>query len=264
VGATAGTSGRPPPEPSGATAAVYPEREDTLLLAPFARAGPGRSVLDIGTGSGRLALEAARSGSTPVVATDRNPAALHELRRRARAEGVVVEGVRTDLASGLGRFDRVVSNPPYLPTRIRERDPDRWVNLALDGGPDGCAVLRRIVTRVEQHLRPGGRAYLLVSDRQSPRSLAGIRDSWRRRGGEVRVVAERQLAGERLGVWELRVRAGPATLTPRGRAARPRRGSGGRPRTRAASPAGSSPASGRGSTRAPGGASGRRRSPQGW
>jgi release factor glutamine methyltransferase len=192
---------------------VYAPREDTELLLPFARAGPGRSVLDIGTGSGRLALEAARSGSR-AVATDRNPAALQVVRRAALSEGLHVDLVRTDLADGLGRFDRIVANPPYLPTRREERDPDPWVNLALDGGPDGCHVLRRIVAILPDHLAPRGRAFLLTSSRQSPGALASIRGAWTGEGGGCRVVAGRSLEGERLDVWELTVSGLPTRSVP--------------------------------------------------
>ncbi len=243
--------------------AVYPEREDTLLLVPFARAGPGRSVLDLGTGNGRLALEAARSGST-VVATDRNPEALRALRARALAERLRLEVVRTDLARGTGRFDRIVANPPYLPTSPAERDPDPWVNLALDGGPDGCRILRAIATGLPRHLRVGGRAYVLTSDRQDRRSLATIRARWRGRGGTVRVVARRPLEGEGLEVWEFASGPGRGTASRRrGRVGRPRRGTGGRPRSRGRNPVGSSRGSGRGRTPSPGAASARRRSPRG-
>jgi methylase of polypeptide subunit release factors len=132
---------------------------------------------------------------------------------------VDLELVRTDLARGLGRFDRIVANPPYLPTRPEERDPDRWQNLALDGGPDGCRVTGRLVEELERHLSPGGEAFVLVSSRQDPDALARIRSGWASHGGSVEVVAaewvrstgdllvcaHRELEGERLEVWRLRL-----------------------------------------------------------
>ena len=130
-----------PPSPRSVPAApdlpgkgipVYPPREDTLLILPFAEVAPGALFLEVGCGVGLAALTAARRGAR-VVATDVNPHALRHLRARARAEGLDLTPVRTDLARGLGRFDRLLSNPPYLPTRPEERDPDRWHNLALDG-----------------------------------------------------------------------------------------------------------------------------------
>src|SRR5271170_5113016 len=94
-------------------AAVYPVREDTRLLLPFTLVAAGTAFLEIGTGTGYLALAAARRGAR-VVATDRNPHALRALSVTARAEHLDLVAVRTDLARGLGRFDRIVANPPYL------------------------------------------------------------------------------------------------------------------------------------------------------
>lgn len=183
---------------------VYPPREDTYLLVPFASVGPGTRLLEVGTGNGLLALTAARAGAR-VVATDLNPVALRTLRVQALREGLEVSPVRADLARGLGRFDRVLANPPYLPTRPEERDPDLWQNLALDGGPDGTHVTTRLVDELDQHLAPGGDAYVVVSSLQDPAALDRIRVRWAERGGRVEVVGGRTFEGERLDVWRLSV-----------------------------------------------------------
>jgi release factor glutamine methyltransferase len=184
---------------------IYPPREDSFLLVPFAAVAPGTSLIEVGTGAGLAALEAARRGAR-VVATDRNPEALRQLRARALAERLDLSVVRTDLAAGLGRFDRLLSNPPYLPTRPEERDPDRWTNVALDGGLDGCRVLARLVHDLPDHLAPGGAAYVVGSSLQHGRSLAAIVAEWRDRGGDQEVVAGRSLEGERLFVWRFSLR----------------------------------------------------------
>lgn len=183
-------------------APVYPPREDTLLLLPFAEVAPGTLLLEVGTGAGLAALTAARRGAR-VVATDLNPHALRRLHRQARIEGVDIALVRTDLARGLGRFDRVLSNPPYLATRPEERDPDRWHNLAVDGGPDGCRVTARLVEELDHHLAADGDAFVVVSSQQDAHALERIRHSWEARGGKVEVADSRALEGERLDVWRL-------------------------------------------------------------
>ncbi len=190
---------------SEGSAAVYPPREDSFLLLPFARPARDSTFLDIGTGSGLLALEAARAGAR-VVATDLNPHALRRVRRLALAEHLAVETVRTDLAHGLGRFDRIVANPPYLPTAPLERDPDRWHDLMVNGGPNGLKVTRRLVGELGQHLSPGASAFLLVSSLQDPVGLGRVLSDWER-AGTLEVVAERRLEGESLYVWRLSPRS---------------------------------------------------------
>lgn len=192
---------------------VYPPREDSFLLLPFSRVPPGTSVLEVGTGAGAIALAAARLGAR-VVATDLNVEALRRVRSIAHAERLDLEVVRTDLAEGLGRFERLLANLPYLPTRAQERDPDRWTNLALDGGPDGCWVLRRLLATLPDHLLPGGNAYVVGSSLQDGRAIAAIERDWRRRGGNQEVVAERVLEGERLVVlrFGLESNAAPAPV----------------------------------------------------
>ena len=210
---------------------IYPAREDTFLLLPFTEVAAGTSFLEIGTGSGVLALAAARHGAR-VVATDRNPHALRQLTARAREEHLDLLAVRTDLARGLGRFDRVVANPPYLPTRPEERDPDRWHNLALDGGPDGWATGGRIVASLRNHLLPNGSAFVLTSSLQSETRRRAIWGSWRRSGGTVRRVARRSWEGERIDVYRFRAPRRPPVTSPDRRTRAPPAGTGARPRSR--------------------------------
>jgi len=237
---------------------VYPPREDSLLLARAARWGRGRTVLEIGAGAGLAALEAARAGARCVVATDLNPHALRAVRAAARAHGLRVEVVRTDLARGLARFDLVLANPPYLPTRAGERDPERWANLALDGGRDGTRVLGRLLATLPGHLTPGGRACVLVSTVQDPIALARLATRWRAQGGQLRRGETAGLEGERLVLWELQV--GRVRRVGR-RSARRAPGTRGRRRSPGRTPAASNPGPAPGRTTARGGASTRRRSP---
>ena len=193
---------RPRRSPDRFDGEVYPPREDTFLLRPFARAPPGSRLLEIGTGSGEIALAAARGGAR-VIATDLTRRALVPLRRRAIEASLDLEVVRADLARGLGRFDRVLANPPYLPTPAVGPDPDRGTDLALDGGPDGTRLLARLIADLPHHLAPGGSAFVIVSTVQAREGLERIASTWGSAGGRLDVVASRRLEGERLEVWKL-------------------------------------------------------------
>ena len=189
---------------------IYPIREDSQMLLPFADVAAGTSLLEVGCGRGIAALAAARCGAQ-VVATDLNPYALRRLASIARIEGLDLLAVRTDLASGTGRFDRVLSNPPYLPTPPGARDPDRWHDLALNGGADGCDVTARLIGSFAYHLNPGGSAYLVVSSRQFGPRLELLRAAWIELGGVQKTVARSVLGGEHLEIWELTI---PRTRAP--------------------------------------------------
>jgi release factor glutamine methyltransferase len=249
---------------AGGSGSIYPVREDTELLAPFAAARRGERVLEIGTGNGALALRAARAGAS-VVATDLNRAALQALAGTARAERLPLLAVRTDVADGTRRFDRILANPPYLPTPAGGIDPDEGDDLALNGGPDGCALTARYLRAFRRHLARAGAAYLLVSSLQDRTRLERLRDEWRRRTGDVQTVADRNLSGERIEVWKLTLRArGPAPSRPAAeRAPRSPTGTADRPTGPRVLRFVSSPAPAPGRTHVPGAASDRRRSPRG-
>ena len=139
---------------------VYTPREDSFLLLEEAQKEilEDDSVLEVGTGSGYVA--SGISGMARLVATDINPHAILMTRRKG------VQVIRTDLTSGLRRaFSLVLFNPPYLPTLPTERLDD-WLEYALDGGPDGCEVVRRFLKMVPGVLLPGGRVLILISSLQ--------------------------------------------------------------------------------------------------
>jgi release factor glutamine methyltransferase len=136
----------------------------------LAKAMPAPRVLDVGTGSGNLAVAVARQHKTAhVTAVDLSPEALAVAERNAVKHGV---GVRMRFLGGdvfgpltaAERFDFVLSNPPYIPhDDIAKLEPgvrDYEPHLALDGGKDGFAVFDRLIAGASQYLNPRG--YLIV------------------------------------------------------------------------------------------------------
>lgn len=136
------------------------------------------SVLDVGTGSGCLAVTLAlRCPGTRIVAVDLSEAALAVARANAQSQNVAdrIEFRCGDLWAAVppeARFHLLVSNPPYIPSgdlaalapEVRDHEP----RLALDGGADGLAVFRRLAKDGRSHLTPGGRLFAEFGDDQGP------------------------------------------------------------------------------------------------
>lgn len=146
-------------------------------------------VLDLGSGSGNIALSVAAElpGST-VTAVDTDDAAIRLTRANAARAGVSesVEVMLGDLfepLSGEAAFDLIISNPPYIPEGMRESLPAEVRDFepagALFAGPEGLDLIRRIVAGAPGHLAEGGWLALEVDESHAERveeMLAG--DGW--------------------------------------------------------------------------------------
>ncbi len=149
-------------------AVLIPRPETELLVEQVlavARTLASPRILDIGTGSGAIAIAlAAALPQAHLVAVDLSPAALDLAHRNAHRHGLAdrIHFLESDLFSALSgqRFDVVVSNPPYVPLQdastlaveVRDHEPA----LALFAGDDGLAVYRRLIPATRRHLAPGG------------------------------------------------------------------------------------------------------------
>lgn len=155
-------------------------RPETETLVDRALAYRPRVVVDVGTGSGCIAVAlAVHLPQATIYATDLSARALQVAAANARRHEVAhrVHFIQCDLiAPLLGPVDLIVSNPPYvagtewadLPQSIREHEP----RLALDGGPDGLAVVRRLLETVPRVLRPGGALLIEIGAAQGQAVLS--------------------------------------------------------------------------------------------
>lgn len=146
--------------------AVLIPRPETELLVELALPAHPASILDLGTGSGAIALALKRHlPRARVVAVERSAAALAVAQRNAVKLGLEVEfrhGVWFESVAG-ERFGLVVANPPYVredDPHLREGDVRFEPRSALVAGGDGLESIRAIVRDAPAHLSPGGRLLL--------------------------------------------------------------------------------------------------------
>jgi release factor glutamine methyltransferase len=170
--------------------------EQALELLRALPAGP-RRVADLGTGSGAIALALKHERpDDEVVAVDISAPALTAARANAERLGLDVRFELGDLTAplaGMDRFDLVVSNPPYIPTADLDglaAEVRREPRLALDGGVDGLAVVRRLAADVTQVLLPGGALAVEIGAGQAEAASEILR-----RHGYAGVGSRRDLGG---------------------------------------------------------------------
>jgi release factor glutamine methyltransferase len=196
---------RRPPFPG-----VFEPHRDSLMLAACLQRedlGRGSDVLDLGSGSGVLAIAAARRGVN-VTAVDISALAMMAIRLNARLNGVKLSARRGNLFDPVrGRqFDLIVSNPPYLPS-VSERLPRHGPSRAWEGGPSGRAFIDQICAQASQHLTRNGVLLLVHS------SLCGegaTVEALKRHGLETEVIARHR------GPLGVRGRSRAAMLRKRG------------------------------------------------
>ncbi len=122
--------------------------------------GRGERVLDIGTGTGFLAIGAALAGAE-VFATDISERALGCAMENAGRNSVGIELIRSDIFSSVrGGFDVIIFNPPYLPESGSDYGD---IKGALESGDGGSEHLRRFLRGLREHMEDGGRAYIVLS-----------------------------------------------------------------------------------------------------
>lgn len=202
---------------------VYLPSDDTRMLTKAAlthiKPGVGKGalrVLEVGCGSGAvsLALAKARGEKCQIVASDISTDAIQTAKANAKKNGLVagqtdrpsapaaIRFVLSDLFSALpasAKFDWILFNPPYLPTAKLDKVSGP-LNVALDGGADGLAVVKTFLEEVGGHLAADGRILLIVSSLQPQQKLQTM---LRRNGITGLILAEESFFFEKLQVWML-------------------------------------------------------------
>jgi release factor glutamine methyltransferase len=184
-------------QPLRVTPDVLIPRADTETLVRAGVALGPRRIADIGTGTGCVAIALARElPRASVLAIDLSREALDVAAHNVAAAGLAqrVALACGDLLEGVAdRFDLIAANLPYVPSAELERlapEVGHEPRLALDGGADGLALLRRLVAQAAEHLEPGGHLALEVGLGQAA-DVAKLA----RAAGAHEVRQERDLAG---------------------------------------------------------------------
>ncbi|MFL6134671.1 MAG: putative protein N(5)-glutamine methyltransferase [Nocardioidaceae bacterium] len=163
---------------------VFVPRRRTEVLADHAvalarEAGERPVVVDLCCGSGAVgAAVAAAAGPMDLYAVEIDPTAVRCARRNLAATGAEVYcgDLYAPLPGSLrGRVDVLVANVPYVPTEaIATMPPEARVHeprVALDGGPDGLSVLRRVTAEASRWLAPTGSLLVETSEQQAPAAV---------------------------------------------------------------------------------------------
>jgi ribosomal protein L3 glutamine methyltransferase len=165
---------------------IIPRSHIAELFARLKRRRP-RRVLDLCTGSGCLAILAARAFPAAVVdAVDISPAALAVARKNVARHrmGRRVRLLRSDLFNALsGRYDVILSNPPYVAASAMARLPPEYRHeprLALAGGADGLDLVARMLSEAADYLEPDGLLVCEIGDGKAAvqRRFAKMKLAW--------------------------------------------------------------------------------------
>jgi release factor glutamine methyltransferase len=140
---------------------LIPRPETETLVEAAIKYAKGKKILDLGTGSGCIAVSIAKkSPGSDVTAVDISKDALDIAKENAELNRVKVRFLRTKLFKGLlTKYDLIISNPPYIPRdQIRSLQPELKYEpfIALDGGNDGLAFYRKIIKEAPDYLKDNG------------------------------------------------------------------------------------------------------------
>ena len=174
---------------------LYTPAEDSYLLAcvikNFAR---GKSVLDIGSGSGILAQTAIKAGAKSVLAVDSAPEAVCHIKNLGLS---VKQSALFSNISKNSKFNLIICNPPYLPLDKRESRESRQNTT---GGKKGDEIILRFLKQAQNHLTKRGIILLLLSSLTPQKRILALLGKLRYKH---EVIASKKFFFEELFVWKV-------------------------------------------------------------
>ena len=153
---------------------VYEPAEDTFLLLDSIDASSKDKMLEIGTGTGIIALACAQKGAK-VICSDINPFAIElvkknrELNKNQISGSIEIrKGSLFEVVKHNETFNLIIFNPPYLTTRQDEQVDNGWFDKAVAGGKTGLDTTIPFLSKLSEYLTNSGKAFTILST-QSPR-----------------------------------------------------------------------------------------------
>ena len=139
---------------------VYQPREDSFLMIKALNIKKGEKILEIGTGSGIIAIHCAKARAD-VMATDVNTNAVTCAKLNSVLNKVKFKVLKSDLFSNVPKikFDKIIFNPPYLPSGKK----DRFYDISYSGGKSGVEVTNKFLKQAKKYLKKGGEIYFILS-----------------------------------------------------------------------------------------------------
>lgn len=185
---------------------MYEPREDSFLIQKHIKdfCKPTSHVLDMGTGSGILALEASRY-SNHITAVDIDKDVIAFLKKRTNENKahqthnnryLKINFIHSNLFSNIKtkeKFDLIIFNPPYLPSKSHE-----FKHIDLDGGFHGTEIIERFLKQAKSHLKSKGKVLLLASSLNR-----GILLLFKKYKFLYKILDQENFFFEKLYVWEL-------------------------------------------------------------
>ncbi len=179
---------------------VYEPAEDSIMLADIVSSCDlaGKKVLDMGTGSGLLAIVASAKHAI-VTASDIDSNAVDTAHKNSLVNKVDIDVIESDMFSNItGKFDVIMFNSPYLPSDEIDKYAEKRIDY--DGGKNGRDIIRIFLEQVKEYLNEKGRVLLLISSLTDEKELIKMLEN---NGFQNCVICRKKIEWEELIVFEI-------------------------------------------------------------